>query len=1772
MYKRMVTVILLLVVVATTSAFLDSLWEFSKNNCTANQFACRNGNCVPTSLRCNENNDCGDGSDEDSCDLILCKEPVFFRCKNKRCISKSFVCDGEDDCGDFSDELKCSGQISKPVTCEKSQWQCTDKKLCIPKDFVCNGEVDCADHSDEGIGCTSKIVCDGFKCNNGHCIPKEWICDGHNDCNDKSDEQDCEHHFDIQKCNMDEHKFLCSDNKTCIDLHMTCNGHNDCLDKSDEGPMCSLKTSCAEHNCSHECVQLPSGPTCRCPTGYHNIDEKNCKDINECERYGVCDQKCKNTPGSYECYCDSMYTLQPDKRTCKAEGGEALMIFSSKTEIRGYTLQSELYYSVAKRLKQVVGVDYDGHHIYWTDIFAEHESIVRSIEDGSDKELLVTSGLGLPEDLAVDWLTGNIYFTDVEKQHIGVCTSTGDHCTVLLNKDIRKPRGIVLNVELGDMYWTDWGKPAEIAYALMDGTNDRPFVSEDIHWPNGLALDYPNERLYWTDARKMSLESIRLDGTDRRIVLEGIVKHPYAIAVFENNLYWSDWATHSIQSCDKFFGKRHHTIIKDSKEYIYGISIFHSALHARNDNPCDRAFCSDICLLKGKEYTCACPQNKILAFDRHLCREVKKRQMLILGYKDVLIQVEHQLLGKHDVTTLTSSAKNIGCLAFDSITNSLLISDLDTKTIISTNLNTGISETLDVHGFGKITAMEFDPMANNLYMCDEKKAIVEVVNLNTMSRKILLHDMHGEIPEAIALVPEEGVMFVSLRKVGGQSAHIDRLAMDGSGRTHIVEQGLLGPVSVHYDSDVHRVFFADAGTGNIESTSVEGDDRHGFRSLSTYPIGLTTLHYDIFWVNEHSKRLYWAEKNASTNYNKKITLDIPSNIEKLHLVSVTPKKQHFSSCLRNNGGCSHLCLMSHKSIVCACPVGWDLSSNNHTCIKREHCKDTEYLCYDSNTCILKSLRCNGHNDCSFGEDEKDCKPARKCPPDLFECSNGECIKQEKVCDYNYDCKDKSDEHNCKDKSKQKSCPPQHFSCGDGQCIVERFLCDGVYDCEDHSDEVKCSTNECGINQFRCNSGACIPKSWECDHDYDCNDFSDEHAQCGNCPPTMYTCLNGKCIDKQLMCDNMDDCGDNSDEYTCNVASTGNCSVEEFACSSNTSICVLNSAKCNGTSECPHHEDEKGCSDCNIDEFNCKNKKCIPVQWICDGIDDCGDNTDEKTELCSHAVGVTSSVVHISCEHGFRCKSGHCIALSSVCDGKHDCYDDSDEDGLCSTACDGIKHPCSQVCVPTPTGPMCKCNPGYKLMGDGHTCEDLNECRIDPPVCSQLCNNNEGSYICDCFNGYLLRSDKKSCKAEGQPMSLIFTSDNQIRSLTQKTNSLSIIYSNEMPEISGLDFVLKSKSVYFSIEMTSTIHRINQETQVRQYIEHVGQPQKISVDWTSQNVYFYNASSEAKSISVCNFEEMLCAKLIDIDIHRQVSAIAIDSLNKVMFYSVTSWWVLNSPSYIIYKCNLDGSGKVELVKFDKGYVTDLTFDFNSKHLYFIDQHKAEISMVNYEGKLKTLLFTAEARPVGLKFFENYLFYLTSGGYLFKCKLFEDRHCENFKLHGYSSNFFTIAQDSLQPRLENVCKNHSCSYLCLPSESQYKCLCSDGKIISKSEKCSGKQLESVGDGRKFKVHSVSVKQEQQNKKNTSVIVLGILLPILIILVVATVIIILRKKNSGGFNVSIRFHNSDSTSKTHTDEKPLLKPGQHEYTNPVHFGGDYPDISASNLAKKLNEMGAV
>lgn len=67
------------------------------------------------------------------------------------------------------------------------------------------------------------------------------------------------------------------------------------------------------------------------------------------------------------------------------------------------------------------------------------------------------------------------------------------------------------------MYWSDWGQKALIARSGMDGSEVTEFVNTDVHWPNGLTIDHGNDRLYWVDAKLLVIESIKLDGTGRKV-------------------------------------------------------------------------------------------------------------------------------------------------------------------------------------------------------------------------------------------------------------------------------------------------------------------------------------------------------------------------------------------------------------------------------------------------------------------------------------------------------------------------------------------------------------------------------------------------------------------------------------------------------------------------------------------------------------------------------------------------------------------------------------------------------------------------------------------------------------------------------------------------------------------------------------------------------------------------------------------------------------------------------------------------------------------------------------------------------------------------------------------------------------------------------------------------------------------------------------------------------------------------------------------------------
>lgn len=96
------------------------------------------------------------------------------------------------------------------------------------------------------------------------------------------------------------------------------------------------------------------------------------------------------------------------------------------------------------------------------------------------------------------------------------------------------------------MYWSDWGVPATIERASMDGTDRTVLHNTGLQWPNALTIDYDNQRLYWMDAAYDRLECSKTDGSERTVVSTLHIYHPFSMTFFQDSLFWSDWLLNGI--------------------------------------------------------------------------------------------------------------------------------------------------------------------------------------------------------------------------------------------------------------------------------------------------------------------------------------------------------------------------------------------------------------------------------------------------------------------------------------------------------------------------------------------------------------------------------------------------------------------------------------------------------------------------------------------------------------------------------------------------------------------------------------------------------------------------------------------------------------------------------------------------------------------------------------------------------------------------------------------------------------------------------------------------------------------------------------------------------------------------------------------------------------------------------------------------------------------------------------------------------------------------
>ncbi|XP_069347226.1 low-density lipoprotein receptor-related protein 6 isoform X6 [Eulemur rufifrons] len=537
-----------------------------------------------------------------------------------------------------------------------------------------------------------------------------------------------------------------------------------------------------------------------------------------------------------------------------------LLLYANRRDLRlvDATNGKENATIVVGGLEDAAAVDFVFGHglIYWSDV--SEEAIKRTEFNKTESvQNVVVSGLLSPDGLACDWLGEKLYWTDSETNRIEVSNLDGSLRKVLFWQELDQPRAIALDPSSGFMYWTDWGEVPKIERAGMDGSSRFIIINTEIYWPNGLTLDYEERKLYWADAKLNFIHKSNLDGTNRQAVVKGSLPHPFALTLFEDTLYWTDWNTHSILACNKYTGEG----LREIHSNIFSPMDIHAFSQQRQPNatnPCgiDNGGCSHLCLMSPVKpfYQCACPTGVKLLENGKTCKD-GATELLLLARRTDLRRISLDTPDFTDIVLQLEDIRHAIAIDYDPVEGYIYWTDDEVKAIRRSFIDGSGSQFVVTAQIAHPDGIAVDWVARNLYWTDTGTDRIEVTRLNGTMRKILISEDLEE-PRAIVLDPMVGYMYWT---DWGEIPKIERAALDGSDRVVLVNTSLGWPNGLALDYDEGKIYWGDAKTDKIETISrafMNGSAlEHVVEFGLDYPEGMA-----VDWLG---KNLYWADTGTN---------------------------------------------------------------------------------------------------------------------------------------------------------------------------------------------------------------------------------------------------------------------------------------------------------------------------------------------------------------------------------------------------------------------------------------------------------------------------------------------------------------------------------------------------------------------------------------------------------------------------------------------------------------------------------------------------------------------------------------------------------------------------------------------------------------------------------------------------------------------------------------------------------------------------------------------
>ncbi|KAL3854930.1 hypothetical protein ACJMK2_014165, partial [Sinanodonta woodiana] len=655
------------------------------------------------------------------------------------------------------------------------------------------------------------------------------------------------------------------------------------------------------------------------------------RSFNPCgKNNGNCSHLCLlSYNGTVGCHCPHQTKLDPkNNKTCIADN--KFLLFVRTAEVRGVDLENAHYNVIPvitiPHVDNPSSIDFDqSDGLYWADTGLN--VINRANVNGSDVETIIDSGLLHPEGLAIDWISGNIYFSsyDDKSASISVAKLNGAFRTELIKAEtfsIAQPHSLAVHPTKGLLFWADKMNKTKLFKSFMDGSQPDVFV-DGLMSPKSLAVDMKENLLIFIDEniiKKCSIDKQNCSQINTSIT----TFIPFALAVHEDYLYVSTSTEHSnIDSIIRFNrdGTGNKTL-RSQTPVIKALRVYDKEWrrNVTHKNGCTGKNCSQLCLPVGNMVAvCRCTAGYSLSSNDTSCVGIKS--FLLYAKESEIRGISFDKNDSVDALPPISKIQLASAVDFYAANDSIFWADTKVNSILRIKRDLSGRETILKAAISSVEGLAVDWIAGNVYWTDADHDTVEVSRLDGSNRYVLLSG-GMEKPRSIAVHPTEGIFFWA---DWGSEPKIEKACLDGSNRTVFVSKiNITTPYGLTIDYETNMLYWCDKSLDIIEKVDISTGDRslivHG---NITDCMSMTVFKDYIYWIDTTDNK--GAIKRANKIDGSSVEIVRQSLGTRLRDIKAfdAERQKGTNPCATNNGGCEQLCFYTGKGrdVSCRCSFG-----------------------------------------------------------------------------------------------------------------------------------------------------------------------------------------------------------------------------------------------------------------------------------------------------------------------------------------------------------------------------------------------------------------------------------------------------------------------------------------------------------------------------------------------------------------------------------------------------------------------------------------------------------------------------------------------------------------------------------------------------------------------------------------------------------------------------------------------------------------------------------